>query len=470
MPAMSVAHRDLPPLPFKNRSFLAFLGTQALGAFNDNVFKQLVLLLCIGYTAAGADFQAVVNFLFAIPFLVFSGLAGDLADRYSKGKLMVACKIAEIVVMLAGLAVFVYASGHSGHGDGEAPAYIWLLAVVTFMMGTQSAFFGPPKYGGLPELVRDDDLAPATGLTQMTTFLAIIFGVAVAGLLADHLSDRLYLSGLVAVGIAVCGTLTALRIERCPATNPERRITGKSFFSIFPTLGRIIRTDRLMLTVMLVYSWFWLVGGVSLAAINAFGLLQLGLTNTETSLMVATLSIGIAVGSAVVGRLSRGKVRLGLTAPGLLTMVACLLVLLFVPAHDPTPEDLQRFAELKAQRDGDVERIIPEAAAGARVCAFAIFFFLGAGAGFFSVPLLAFVQARPDPARKGQVFASVNWLNWLFIVASAGVYAAGTAIFDGRANLVLAGIGVLTLVVGAVFLPRIYRRVREEKPDFVFLK
>lgn len=96
-----------PPLPFKNKSFLFFLATQGLGAFNDNVFKQLVLLLGVGYVIVGVEYQTIVQFLFAVPFLLFSGLAGDITDRYSKGRLVIGCKIAEVLIALAGVGAFL---------------------------------------------------------------------------------------------------------------------------------------------------------------------------------------------------------------------------------------------------------------------------------------------------------------------------------------------------------------------------
>ena len=109
-----------PPLPVKNRSFLCFLATQGLGAFNDNVFKQLVLLLGIGYLMAGVEYQAVVQFLFALPFLLFSGLAGDISDRLSKGRLMVMCKLAEIIIALLGVGVFLLMSTTAAD-SGQTP-------------------------------------------------------------------------------------------------------------------------------------------------------------------------------------------------------------------------------------------------------------------------------------------------------------------------------------------------------------
>ncbi len=461
---------ELPPLPFENRSFLSFLGTQALGAFNDNVFKQLVLLLGVGYVMAGAEYQAVVQFLFALPFLLFSGLAGDISDRFSKGKLMVYCKVAEIIIAVLGVFAFLMIS--TGDIESrEAPLYLWLLAGVAFLLGTQSAFFGPPKYGGLPELVRADDLAPATGLTQMTTFLAIIFGVALAGLLADLLVGKMYLAGLVTVSIAVLGTLASLGIARNPPTDPQRKISAKSFGSVLPTLAGIFRSDPLMMRIMVVYSWFWFVGGVALTAINAFGRLQLGLSNFETSLMVATTSLGIAAGSVAVGRLSFGKVRIGLIVPALSVLVVCLLGLSLIWVHSPTPEEIELFNQLKNSPELlEANGIIPKASLSIRSLAFSLFFLLGAASGFFSVPLLTFIQARPPASEKGRVFAAVNWFNWVFILASALAYGVGMASFSNRANLLLAALGAATLLMGIVLLPGIFRMISLEKPDFVFIK
>lgn len=459
---------DLGSLPFKNRSFLFFLATQALGAFNDNVFKQLVLLLGVGYLMSGIEYQAVVQFLFAVPFLLFSGIAGDLSDRFSKGRLMTLCKTAEILIAFAGVGAFLcVAPGKPGLT--EAPLYLWLAALVCFTLGTQSAFFGPPKYGGLPELVNADDLAPATGLTQMTTFLAIIFGVALAGLLADLFADRIYLAGLVTVGIAGLGTLSSYGITRHPAAAPLRRITIGSLTSVMPTLIDVFRHDALMLRIMIVYSWFWFVGGIALTAINAFGRLQLGLSNLETSLLVAMTSIGIAFGSVIVGRMSRGKVRLGFIVPGLVLLVLCLLSLYFVPVHNPSPAEIDLLNQLKnaSKSVQNAVRIIPAADPKVFYSSFAILFLMGTASGFFSVPLLTFIQARPPRNAKGKVFAAVNWLNWIFIVASAIVYGIGMSLIDYRANVLLASLGFVTGLLGLFMLPGILRRVRQEKIGFL---
>jgi MFS family permease len=466
----AAATANLPPLPVRNRSFLCFLGTQGLGAFNDNVFKQLVLLLGIGYLMAGVEYQAVVQFLFALPFLLFSGLAGDLSDRVSKGRLMVMCKLAEIIIALLGVGIF-WMMSTAPADSGTTSWYLWLLAAVVFLLGTQSAFFGPPKYGGIPELVRPGDLISATGMTQMTTFLAIIFGVALAGLLADLFTGRLYLAGLVTVSIAVLGTLASLGIARNPPSDPQRHISARSFTSNLRTLFGIWRSDGLMLRIMVIYSWFWFIGGVTLTAVNAYGRFQLGMTNFATSLLVATTSLGIAFGSILVARLSHGKVRVGLVVPAMILLTVCLCAFALLPVHHPTTDDIALFNQLKQSPDMlENAHIIPLAAYATRVGAYILCFLLGIASGFYSVPLLTFIQARPAASEKGRVFAAVNWLNWVFILTAAVTYGAGMTVLANRANLLLAALGVLTLFMGSVLLPGIFRRLRQQRPDFVYFR
>jgi acyl-[acyl-carrier-protein]-phospholipid O-acyltransferase/long-chain-fatty-acid--[acyl-carrier-protein] ligase len=389
--------------------------------------------------------------------VLFSGVAGDLSDRWSKGWLMWLCKVAEIVVMLAGLAVFALGRLEAS-GDGSAPAFLWALAAVVFLMGTQSAFFGPPKYGGLPELVRGSDIAQATGWTQMTTFLAIILGVAAAGQLVDWFGSRLYGHGLAAVAIAALGTWTARGIARRPPADERRVVDLRSAFSVLTTLRRTMREDPRLWRVMLAYAWFWLLGAVCITSANVYGRLQLGLDNRGTSLLLATLSLGIGAGSALVGRLSRSGVRMRLIVPGAAVLVVLLLALGLVPVHDPTPEDVEAFNRLKAAPEAAAAGGgIPLASGGARAAAYALFFLLGGAAGFYSVPLLAFVQMRPAARDKGRVFAASNWLTWVFILLAALLYGVGIRVFQSRAQDLLQAMGGLTLVACALLFPGVLR-------------
>src|SRR3954453_12817097 len=204
------ADENTGPSPlFRDRSFWGMTATQFLGAFNDNLFKQLMLLLAIPVGAAAirrADEQGLATMIFSLPFVLFSGFAGYLSDRYSKRTMIVACKCAEIGIMLLGMIGFL-SFGTFGYRG---------LLVVLFLMGTHSAFFGPGKYGILPELFRERDLPPANGIILMTTFLAIIFGVVVAGKLKEWFEGELWVIGLICIGIAICGVVTALLVRHTP--------------------------------------------------------------------------------------------------------------------------------------------------------------------------------------------------------------------------------------------------------------
>src|SRR6478736_2355229 len=207
---------------FQDRSFWGMTATQFFGAFNDNLFKQLMLLLAIPVGAAAArkaDEQGLATMIFSLPFVLFSGFAGYLSDRYSKRTMIVVCKVAEIGIMLLGMAGFL-AYGAIGYRG---------LLVVLFLMGTHSAFFGPGKYGILPELFRESDLPRANGVILMTTFLAIIFGTASAGFLGglvydaagQRVPERLWIGSLICMGIGVLGTITSLMVRPVPAAVPD---------------------------------------------------------------------------------------------------------------------------------------------------------------------------------------------------------------------------------------------------------
>ena len=242
------------PHPLSNPSFVGYISTQFLGAFNDNLFKQLMLLLAIPavggaaveaaaaeQAAQGTDLQGIATIVFGIPFVLFGGVAGYLADRFSKRRVIVLSKVAEIVVMCLGLIAFLLAPQIG----------FWGLWVVMFLMGTQSAFFGPGKYGILPEMMQPKQLARANGIVMMTTFIAIIFGTALAGPLKDMLNTgemnqllaarRLWVASVVCIGIAIMGTLVSLLIHRVRAAEPNLQFSGE-YIAVPKPMRRLLRS------------------------------------------------------------------------------------------------------------------------------------------------------------------------------------------------------------------------------------
>lgn len=390
--ALPTAEDGLPTL-YRDRSFWGMTVTQFLGAFNDNLFKQIILLLALKVAAQDRQWEAM--FVFSAPFVIFSGYAGYLADRYSKRAIIVLAKVAEILVMLGGLAAFL------SFGLGGFPG----LLVVLFLMGAQSAFFGPSKYGILPEMLRPQDLPRANGVILMTTFLAIIFGAVLAGFLCDlatgvtlpltETAHRLWLASAVCVAIAVVGTLTSLWVRRVPAAAPHLPFRW-SALTVPPDSRQMLRADRPLLGAVLASSIFWLVAGVASPAVNSLGKLQLELSDTGTSILQACIGVGIGVGSIVAGRLSHGVADFRVMRLGGWGLIAALLA---VALPGPTHGHLLGFS-------GTLVALIV----------------LGTFAGMYAIPLQVFMQSRPPDGQKGRMIAVMNQANFAAILLSSLVY------------------------------------------------
>ncbi len=453
-------HELLPRLG-KDRAFWGMTITQFLGAFNDNLYKQLMLLLAIPTGAAAIaatapeDQQDIATIVFSLPFVLFSGIAGYLADRFRKSRIIVWSKVAEILAMGLGMLAFL-SYGRTGYTG---------LMVVLFLMGMQSTFFGPSKYGILPELFRARDLPRANGIILMTTFLAILFGTVSAGLLGDQLIDdtqslevsapNLWIGSAICVGIAVVGTLTSLLIRTVRPAQPNLRLEAGSW--AIPRDTRVVLwSDGPLMAAILASSVFWMVCGIAIQSVNSLGLVQLGLTKTRTSIMAATIGLGIAFGGVIAGRLSHGRANPRVTRAGLWGIVAMLLLLsISLPLSSDagsetrrTGQEPQLTASIANERNADGAT---EAGAAARESAAAadaadsrpgsqiryrhllgfagslpVLALLGIGAAFFAIPLQVFVQSRPPEAQKGRMIAVMNQANFLAILLSGVVYG----IFD----------------------------------------
>ena len=371
-----------------DRSFVSMVVTQFLGAFNDNAFKQLVLLLAVdinsrkGVEAGGYDTLAAG--LFALPFVLFSGFAGNVADRFSKTNVIRLAKFGEILVMVLGGVAFWFES-------------MPVLLATVFLTGTQSAFFGPAKYGILPEMLPEKHLSRANGIILMTTFLSIILGMAAAGILRDLFGEQLYKPQIVYIALAILGTWTAFGVRKLPPAQPELAVAKKPVGDLFPTIREMFR-DRDFKCVVLANSYYWFLGAAVQLVINRYGRTLMELDNFFTSLMLVWLSAGMALGALGAGLLSKDRVRIGLTDLGMLAMISALVALTWAHASF--------------------------------VVACVVFFVLGLGGGAYGVPLQTLVQLWPPETEKGRVVAAVNFLNWVLILTSAGYFAIATSVFE----------------------------------------
>jgi MFS family permease len=393
-----------PPLAM-NRSFIGLSITQFLGAFNDNLYKQIILLLAVplaitaqetaGDSKQADDVQGWATLIFALPFVLFSGYAGFLSDKYSKRTVIVLAKFAEIVVMAMGaLAFLAY--------DQLGMAGTW---TVLFLMATHSAFFGPGKYGILPELFPKRQLANANGVILMTTFLAIILGTLAAGAIFDMLSTEgkngyaqaqpLWRGSVACMLIAIVGVMTSLLIRKTPPAQPNAVLTPDAL-AVDRNVAATLFKDGPLLRALLVSCVFWLISGICVPVINRVGQL-LEVTKFQTSILVAAIALGIMLGSIIAivrqstqSTNARQQVFIGLWG---MTLALGLLSI--------WNKELPMFGFWTI---------------------FAILLILGIFVATYAIPLQVFLQDRPPDALKGRMIATMNQANFIGILLSGPLY------------------------------------------------
>ncbi len=438
-PGVPLDRDQLPPLT-RDPAFYGMTITQFLGALNDSIFKQIVLLICAlvllspAPGAQPADLQMLAQGVFALAFVLFSGVAGYWSDIVTKRSIIVGAKVGEILVMLGAVAAFWWMPPRQPMADGEAFAVVgvpWAVLLVLFLMGVQSAIFGPAKYGILPEMVRGDDLPRFNGMIQMTTFLALIFGTYLGGWLLREFRETLWLPAVVCVGIAVAGTATSLLVRRTPVAQPGARFEI-SALAIAPETWAVLKRDRGLQGALLVYSIFWFVAAVIPLAVNSLGLRTFGLDEANTSFLLTTVSIGIALGFVLAGKLSAGIVRFGLVRVGTWGLIACLIAMSLAWRG----EHLLGYYGSQA------------------VLSVAGFF-----AGLFALPVQVYLQAKPPENIKGRMIGTMNLINWIAIIGSAVFYLVVQLALDALSlppYWMFAATALLLLPIALLYRPADY--------------
>jgi MFS family permease len=298
------------------RRFLPLFGTQFLGAFNDSLFKQAVVLFVtyqlFSNPAKEFQFSAIAQGLFILPFFLFSAISGQLADDHDKARLIRIIKLAEIGIMIVG-------------GAGLMLANIPLMLAAVFAMGIHSTFFGPIKYAILPQHLRKDEVLGGTGLVEAGTYLAILGGTILAGVLAATPS----IAAAVTIGLAALGFLAGRQVPPAPPAADRIPLDRHIVRSSIALVNATMHIPRLFLAICSI-SFFWTIGAVLIIIFPPLTKNVLGANEQVASLFIGIFSVGIAIGSVLINRLLKSEVSARFAPASVLTMGVFVMLLRFV--------------------------------------------------------------------------------------------------------------------------------------------
>jgi acyl-[acyl-carrier-protein]-phospholipid O-acyltransferase/long-chain-fatty-acid--[acyl-carrier-protein] ligase len=421
-------------------SFIGLLITQFLGATNDNIFRWLVAWIGGDYAAKDPIFRWLVSWvnpnlpakgyadiavsmglaMLVLPFILLAAPAGYFADRFSKRNVIVACKVAEVLLMILGAVVILYGN-------------VWLMFFTLFLMGGHSAIFGPSKYGSIPEIVRPDRLSAANGLIGMTTILAIVLGNVTAGLLYDATvpsgTKHWWLWAATIVGVAATGLMTSLPIRRLRVANPARKFVLNFAGETYSDL-KALAAIRPLFLVAAASTLFWSLGGLCQINVNNFSAVHLNLANNKTfiSVLLGVLAVGVGTGCVLAGAVSRRKILLSLVPLGAAGMAIAHILLFFVPGADGNPNSVGYYS------------------------AAACLLLLGLAGGMYDVPLQAYLQHNSPEKSRGAIFAATNLMTFTGTIIATAVYILLVSVLglSGRTIFLLVGILLLFWVVAMV--------------------
>ncbi len=387
-----------------DRRFAPHFLTQFLGAFNDNVFKQGLVIFIAFQAASGSSTQSaqlvtVAAGIFILPFLVASPVAGQLADKLPKTRLIQLIKWAEVAIMLVGAVAFWLQD-------------VWFLLAVLFIMGAQSSTFGPLKYGILPQLIERVELPAGNALVQGATYVAILLGTLFGGFLMAGEDLGWSAVSVAVVVLAGLGVAASYFMREVPAAVPALVIDWNIWRQGWVAVA-FARQPPVVFAAIIGISWFWLLGATFLQLLPTYGRDVLGGDIQVVTLLLITFSVGIGVGallSATLMRFSRPTV---LVLVGALGMALCgSLPLLLGPSEGGAMADAGSRALAAVLQDASIWPVL------VGFCGLAIF------GGVFVVPLVVTMQIRSDLERRSRVVAANNILNALFMVASAALSVA----------------------------------------------
>jgi acyl-[acyl-carrier-protein]-phospholipid O-acyltransferase/long-chain-fatty-acid--[acyl-carrier-protein] ligase len=405
---MSIVNRKFIPKGSKiDHSFAWLNATQFLGAANDNLFKGLMIFLIIGKLGQekASSVSAIAGLAFVVPFLLLTSYAGTLADRHSKRTIVVLAKVAEILIMLLGALAFWLGSP-------------MLCYAIMFLMAAQSAFFGPSKYGIIPELVDQQQLSRANSSIEGATYLAVVIGIAAAPGLTRLTGENYLYAQVACIAIAVAGTLTSIFIHKTPAGGLTSQSHPVFVVDVWRTM-QLIKSDGNLVASVFGAASFMFLGGFAQLNLIPYGIQVCGLDQIDSGYLFLLAAVGIGLGSFWAGKLSGRGLESGLVPFGALLLGLGAIGLA-------------------------ISRTMP--------WIYTEILLMGIGAGLYIVPIQTFIQMRAKREILGRIIAASNTLGWIGVaLASVMIGALGGWLGVPAATLFI-GLGCIALIIFAISL------------------
>ena len=393
------------PHLLKTRRFFPLFITQFLGAMNDNIIKQALIVMIIFSLLDSSDMDpgilvTIAAGIFILPFFLFSATAGQIADKFEKSASIQRIKFVEILIMATACFGFYLSN-------------TWFLILVLFLMGTQSSFFGPLKYGILPNHLKEGELLAGNALIEAGTFLAILIGTIIGGLLIVIENGVVIISTILFL-IALVGWTASRSIPTAAAADPNLKINYNILQEIGRMVGRARQTRTVFLSIIGI-SWFWVVGATFLSQIPNYSKTLLGGNANVVTLFMIVFSVGIGIGSYGCTKLLKGVISAKYVPLSAFALSAFITALYFVSVNlSPPPDVLITVSDfLSSPRN---LRILFDLV-GISICG-----------GLYTVPLYAILQNDSDPTKRSRIIAANNLLNALFMVFGAIVATAMLAL------------------------------------------
>lgn len=407
------------------RGFLSLISTQFFGAMNDNILKGVLTFMVIDGAwqgQLGTGGQGIVGVCFTIPFILLSGIAGQVADRHSKRTVTLWVKVVEIpIAIVAGIGFFI--------------GNLWVTLAALIALTCQSSFFGPAKYGMIPELVDDSDLSRANGTINMMTNAAVILGTLLAGIVSDLYSPQQaaaatdgvkWLPGVTLVAVAIFGLIASVFLTPLKIGDKDLKYKFNPFSVYIDTIGEMSKSRLLM--VMMAWGYFYLLAGIALFIVPEYTKV-LDISRVEASVLMGVMGIAIGVGCAVAGLISGHRIEPRLIPIGAAGLILFFFLLAAVPPNLPDMAPMFRVAFSNVG-----------------------FFILGAGffAGFYIIPLQALLQGMSPDDERGRFLGTANAVSFVFLTLAAVFYWVVRPAFGEEPQNIFYVCSAL-MAIGAVF-------------------